>query len=436
MSVRSRMLRGLAGRRLAIVDGTTNWTDCALALRHLGPSAELVDGQALAAYERAFARFVGVRHAVSFASGRVGLYGLLRALGVQPGDEVLLQVPTHVVVANAIRYTGAHPRYVDCRLDSYNMDLDEAERRITPRTKALLLQHTFGIPAEIDAAVELAARHGIELIEDCVHSLGATYAGRQVGSFGRAAFFSTEETKTISSTMGGMVVTDDDELARSIRRFQQQCLQPSRWLTRRYLLKLVVYHALTQPRPYRLVRSLYEIAGRRNPLPRATNADERHGRRPARYEQRLSNAQAAVALRQLLRLGENLAHRRTIASGYAARLASFRMSIPVPPAQGDPAFVRYPVWVEDREAARRAVLPYATLGTWFTSVLEEAEDPALLEYEPGSCPRAESAAAHLVNLPTHQRVNENDVDAIMSALGWVAGAPGDEEPVQLEAETA
>jgi perosamine synthetase len=436
MSVRPRMSRGLVGRRLAIVDGTTTWTDCALALRFIGPSAKLVDGHALAEYERAFARFVGVRHAVSFASGRVGLYGLLRALEVQPGDEVLLQVPTHVVVANAIRYTGAHPSYVDCRLDNYNMDLAEAERRITPRTKVMLLQHTFGIPAEVDAAAELAARHGIELIEDCVHALGATYAGRQVGSFGRAAFFSTEETKTISSTMGGMIVTDDDELERSIRRFQQQCLRPSPWLTRRYLLKLVVYHVLTQPRLYRFVRLLYEVGGRRNPLPRATSRDETRGRRPVRYEQRLSNAQAAVAMRQLLRLGENLAHRRMITSDYAAQLASFGLRIPVPPAEADPAFVRYPVWVEDREAARRAVLPFAVLGTWFTSVLEEAEDPSLLEYEPGSCPRAESAAAHLVNLPTHQRVNANDVEAIVSALGRVARAGGDDQPVELKAGTA
>ena len=92
--------------------------------------------------------------------------------------------------------------------------------------------------------------------------------------------------------------------------------------------------------------------------------------------------------------------------------------------------------MDDREAARRAVLPSAVLGTWFTSVLEEAQDPSLLEYELGSCPRAESAASHLVNLPTHQRVNANDVEAIVSALGRVACAGGDDQAVELKAETA
>jgi perosamine synthetase len=422
------LARRLSRGRLAVLGGTTTWKDCVLALRLLGTNRRLVSGLELREYEMAFARQIGVRHAVSLASGRVGLYGVLLALGVKPGDEVLLQVPTHVVVANAIRYTGARPVYVDCSLDSYNIDLAEAERRITSRTKVLVLQHTFGVPAELDAAAELARGHGIELVEDCVHALGATYAGRQVGSFGRAAFFSTEETKTISSTMGGMVVTEEEELAAALRRFQDQCAWPSQWLTRRYLLKLVLYHVLTEPHLHRYARSLYEMSGRRNPLPSATSRDEMRGRRPAKYEQRLSNAQAAVALGQLLRLNENLTHRRAIANKYAAQFALSGIRTPKPPAQAVPAFVRYPVWVEDREAARRAVSPFAVLGTWFTSVIEEAEDPSFVEYERGSCPRAEAAAAHLVNLPTHQRVAANDVDEIVSALRQVEGCGGESGP--------
>ncbi len=127
---------------------------------------------------------------------------------------MLLQVPTHIVVSNAIRRTGAHPVYVDCRAGDWNLDLEDVERRVTPRTRALVLQHTFGIPADPDAAVRFAERHGLALIEDGVHALGATWHGQPVGSFGRAAFFSTEETKMISTTMGGMVVTP---MARSSR---------------------------------------------------------------------------------------------------------------------------------------------------------------------------------------------------------------------------
>src|SRR5438128_2335918 len=142
----------IAARRVALIGGTTTFADCLVALRYLADPFRLVEGSAIVEYEQAFAQHIGVRYAYSFCHGRVGFYGLLRGLGIGPGDEVLLQVPTNIVVANAIRFTGARPVYVDCRLDTYNMDLEQARQRTTPRTKALLLQHTFGLPADIDLA--------------------------------------------------------------------------------------------------------------------------------------------------------------------------------------------------------------------------------------------------------------------------------------------
>jgi perosamine synthetase len=411
----------MAARRLALLGGTTTLADCLVAIRYAGVGRRLIHGPAISAYEQAFARRIGVRHAYSFSTGRVGLYGLLRALRVQPGDEVLLQVPTHIVVANAIRFAGCRPVYVDCRLDSFNMDLELAERRITPRTRVLLLQHTFGVPADLDRALALATRHRLQVIEDCVHSLGATYGGKPVGSFGSAAFFSTEETKTISTTMGGMVVTDDSELADRLALFQAGCIWPSGWLIRRYLLKLVLYHFLTQPNVHRYARAIYESLGERHPLPRPTTAEEQRGVRPANYEQRLSNAQADLGLRQLRRLDANLGHRRSIANALDAWLSKHGLDTPQTPAGSVPALLRYPLWVDDRAAAIQAVRQQVVLGTWFTSVLEEAVSPAYGDYEMGSCPRAELAARHLINLPTHLRVHPGDVETIASTLASRAG---------------
>jgi dTDP-4-amino-4,6-dideoxygalactose transaminase len=389
-------------------------------LRYLTSPRSLVRGPAIAEYELAFARQLGVGYAYSFSAGRVGLYGLLRVLGVGPGDEVLLQVPTHIVVANAIRYVGARPIYVDCLPDTYNIDLDQAKQRITPRTKALVLQHTFGMPVDVDAALALAQQHGLKVIEDCVHALGATYRGRQVGTFGHAAFFSTEETKTISTTMGGMVVTDDSEVAAGIERFQASCAWPSVSLTARYVLKLLLYYLLIEPHVHWYTRAIYELVGQRHPLPRPTSDEELRGLRPPKYEQRLSNAQAALGLRQLRRLETNLAHRRAVAEAYAGLLAELGFQLPRVSAEAEPAFVRYPVWVQDRDAARRVVAPHAVVGTWFTSVLEEAVSPAHGQYEAGSCPRAEEAVRHLINLPTHPRVSVGDVKAITAALETLA----------------
>jgi dTDP-4-amino-4,6-dideoxygalactose transaminase len=403
-----------------LLAGTTGPSELALALRFLLDAPRMIEGSATEAYEREFARVVGVRHAYGFSAGRVGLYGVLRALGVGAGDEVLLQVPTHIVVANAIRYTGATPVYVDCGPATYNIDVGQAERRITRRTRALVLQHTFGIPADIEAVLALSRRHGIDVIEDCVHALGATYDGRQVGSFGRAAFFSTEETKTISTTMGGMVVTDDDDLAAKVLDFQRRCSPPPRGLTARYLLKLVAYHLLNAPTVHRYPRGLYELIGRRNPLPQATSTEELQGMRPVGYERRLSNAQAAIGLSQLHKLEANLAHRRAISEIYATRLAALGYDTVRPPQRAVAAYVRFPLRVADRAAAVSAARAHAVLGTWFTSVLEEATSPAAGGYEMGTCPRAETAARTLVNLPTHPRVTPRDAELIVSALGPAA----------------
>jgi perosamine synthetase len=390
--------------------------DVSTALGQLGVPRGLTDGPAIERFESAFAAQVGARHAVSFAAGRVGLYGILRCLGIGAGDEVLVPVPTHIVVANAVRYTGARPVYADCDLSTYNIDLEQAESRVTARTRALVVQHTFGIPVDMEHAVALADRHRLHLIEDCVHALGAEVAGRQVGTFGTAAFFSTEETKTISTTMGGIAIADDDELARLLRAFQRSCAPPSASQAARYLLKLVIYHGLTEPRAHVLARAAYEIGGSRHPLPRPTAASELRGERPAQYTTRLSNGQAAVGLRQLAGLASNLGHRRRIAARYQELLAPHGFRLPAPPPTASPAYVRYPVWVKDRTAVQRTMATRAVLGTWFTSVLEESVDPRYGDYLPGSCPRAEDAARHLVNLPTHGRVNDRDAAEIAARV--------------------
>jgi dTDP-4-amino-4,6-dideoxygalactose transaminase len=146
------------------------------------------------------------------------------------------------------------------------------------------------------------------------------------------------------------------------------------------------------------------------------------GERPRDYEKRFSNGQARLVRRQLHALGRNVAHRQDIVGIYESALEAAGAWRPHVHAHSSPAFVRYPVWTENREAALRAAHRQALLGTWFTSVLEECGDLARLGYIPGSCPRAELAAQHLVNLPTHYRVSEQAAMALVSVVR--AGAPG------------
>ena len=415
-------------KRLAQLGGTTTAGDAVhaarLALRRRG----VVEGPALEAYEASLAKATGAASAISFSAGRVGLYGILRGLAIGEGDEVIVPLPTHVVVTNAVRYTGATPVYADCRLTDFNVDPDAVGAAISPRTRALLVQHTFGVPADMEPLLALASEHGVALIEDCVHALGATWRGRAVGGIGLAGFFSTEETKVISTTMGGAVVTSDDGLAGYLRRFQDECPPPPAALARRRLAKLALYHVLTEPHLHVVTRPAYELFGGRNPLPVPTTPEELAGERPPRYEERLAAGQAELALRQLARLGENLAHRRAIATAYERALAPLGFAAPEVAADVEPAWVRYPVRVADRGTAVRALRRHTVPGTWFTSVQEEAIRPTINGYVAGTCPRAETAARELVNLPTHERVRLEDVEALAHALAGVDPAETRDNP--------
>jgi dTDP-4-amino-4,6-dideoxygalactose transaminase len=216
--------------------------------------------------------------------------------------------------------------------------------------------------------------------------------------------------------MGGIAVTDDGELADRLREFQQECSPPSAWLTTRYLAKLVSYHVLTEPHLLKCISPLYEALGRPYPVQRAVAVEESQGVRPPHYARRFSNAQARLGLAQLGRIDRELAHRESIAASYRARLQALGFDMPRSPAQARPAYVRFPVYVDDPQAAVKAAASHASLGRWFTTVLLDAIDPASAGYVPGSCPAAELLTQRLVNLPTHRRVSLRDVDAIVAAL--------------------
>ncbi len=403
-------------RHIPLLAGTATFSDFLYTLPRLAFPFNLVEGNSLEKYEKEFARITGSRYAVSFSAGRVGLYGLLLSYGIGKEDEVLLHVPSHIVVPNAIRYTGAVPVYADCNLNDYNIDIKKAEAKITPRTKALILQHTFGIPADIDAALKLAKKYNLIIIEDCVHSLGGTYREKQLGSFGNASFYSTEETKMISTTMGGIIVTDEEHIYDKMKLFRLQCEPPGFGLTYRYLLKFTLYYLLLHPNVHKYTRAIYEYFGNRLPLPRPTSYEELKGERPEKYLLRFSNVLSEIGLRQLCKLNANLQHRRETASLYLSLQRAKNLRRVKLPYDSKPSWVRYPVWVNNRDEANRRFKKYGVLGMWFSSVLEEAADPSNAGYISGACPNAENAALHLINLPTHPRVTKKDARLLFSLI--------------------
>lgn len=173
-------------------------------------------------FEHLVAAYIGTPHAIAVSSGTAGLHLCICALGIGKGDEVIVPSFTFIAAANAIRYEGAVPVFVDIEPATLNMDTARIEEAITPQTRAILVVHTFGCPADMDAILAVARRHRLLVIEDACEAIGAEYRGRKVGSFGDAAVFAFYPNKQITTGEGGIVVTRHDQAARDIRALRNQ----------------------------------------------------------------------------------------------------------------------------------------------------------------------------------------------------------------------
>lgn len=184
-------------------------------------------GQYIERFERAFAEFCGVQHALSCTNGTVALHLAMLALDIGPGDEVIIPTLTFVATANAVRYVGATPVFVDCEEQTWNLDPAQIESKITPRTRAIIVVHLYGHPVDMDAIQAIARRHRLPLVEDAAEATGATYRGRMVGSMGAISTFSFFGNKVISTGEGGMVTTNDPALAAKMHLLKEQGMDPN-----------------------------------------------------------------------------------------------------------------------------------------------------------------------------------------------------------------
>jgi perosamine synthetase len=354
---------------------------------------------------RAIGDLIGVpaAHVTLFWRGRVALYAILRALGIGPGDEVIVPAFTCVAVPNAVLYVGARPVYVDIDEAAYTVDPAAVAAAIGPLTRAVLAQNTFGLSADLDALVAAAQPSGAVVIDDCTHGLGGTYKGRWNGAAAPVAFYSTQWSKPISTGLGGIAVTTEPELAHAIAAIERSVGEPA--VRDRALLATMLFarERVATPRTLRAGRALYRAAGRAGLVPGSSSARELEGPvMPASFVAGMSEFQARLANRRLPALAATVQRRRAVAHRYSAWLAAHGRIPAHEPAFAGHAFLRYPLRVRERDsfiaaAARRGVL----LGDWFHSPLYPVSDG--LEswcYRRGQCPVAERVAAEIVNLPT------------------------------------
>jgi dTDP-4-amino-4,6-dideoxygalactose transaminase len=366
-------------------------------------------------YETAFAGAIAPdARAFSFWKGRVALYAILRALGIGPGDEVILPGFTCVVVPNAIRFAGAVPVYVDIASCEYNLDPARVQAAITPRTRAILVQHTFGIPGPIYECLDLARRHGLDVIEDSAHAFGSRLDGRPLGSFGRAAFFSTQWSKPYTTGLGGMAVTRDPELAAALRKVLDGFIPPPFAARFRLQFQYGIYQKFYSPRIYWQAQSMLQNFGRFGLFVSSSSDSELAGEMPADHAWRMPRAQQKAGLDKLTRFARALEHRRQLTAQYDQALQACGWPIPARP-QGA-SILRYPVLVENKaELLEKARRGQVELGSWFETPLH----PTPLSQHPRfgfdfhHNPNAAQMAARVVNLPMHEWVTPAEAERIV-----------------------
>jgi dTDP-4-amino-4,6-dideoxygalactose transaminase len=327
----------------------------------MGPQHEALEQEAAA--------YVGVGHALGVASGTDAVHLALRAVGVEPGDEVVTTAFTFVGTVEAILYIGAKPVYADIDPVTFNIDPASIEAVITPRTKAILPVHLFGLPADMDAIMDIADRHGLVVVEDAAQSIGARWRETMTGGIGLAGAFSFYPTKNLSAAGdAGLITTSSDEVAERVRSLRNHGSR------KRY------YHS--------------EVG----------------------YNSRLDEVQAAILRIKLRHVDAYNDARQRHARLYTECLADADVQTPAEPPHGSHAFHQYTILTQDREAVMARLKDAgASSGIYYPIPLHRQEF-CVDEYRDVSLPVTERVAEACLSLPMHPELTEEQVRRIAGAV--------------------
>jgi dTDP-4-amino-4,6-dideoxygalactose transaminase len=336
-------------------------------------SQQFILGNEGAALESEIAQLCGVAYGIGVASGTDALILSLRACGVQAGDEVLIPPFTFVATGSAVSASGAKPVFADIRPDTYNLDPSDLARRITPKTKAIIAVHLYGLSADMDPILKFARERNLHVIEDNAQSIAATYKGRKTGSLGDAACLSFYPTKNLGAYGdAGMIVTNSSELAARLRNLRNHG-QSSRYMSSE-----------------------------------------------AGWNSRLDEIQAAILRVKLRHLPEWQRARQSHAAAYSKLLLGIPgIAPPLIPENYEHAFHQYTIRVERRDALQQ-VLSLRNIGNavYYPVPLHLQPLYASLGYKPGDFPHAEHAAKEVISLPMYPELR---LDQLTRVAETVAG---------------
>ncbi len=336
-------------------------------------------------FERVFADYLGCRHAVVVSSCTTALHLAYIACGVGPGDEVIVPSYTFVATASAVVHAGGTPVFADIvGVDDLGIDPEHVERLITPRTRAVAAVHFGGYPAAVDVLAELCDRHGLALIEDVAHAPGATLGGRKAGTFGRAGAFSFFSNKVLLAGEGGLLATDDDEVAAVARSLRSHGMTSGTW--ERHIART----------------DTYDVTG-------------------LGFNYRLDEPRAALLLSRFRRLGDEIERRRGRVREYRRRLAGVsQISFPYRDEDlaNSSAYVM-PMLVdraEDRDDVRRALSERHGVQTSIFYPPVHRFSAYRARFPGASLPRTEDVARREITIPLYSHMTDDEQDQVIAAI--------------------
>ncbi len=365
---------------------------------------------------------------VTFWRGRVALYAILKALGIGRGDRVVVPGYTCFAVPSAVCFAGAEAVFADIEPSTFGVSLETITSALRARSgtsvKAIIIQHTYGIPAETPLIVSWARERGIATIEDCAHVWGSRYRDARgkwlpVGTLADASFFSSQWTKPISTGLGGWVDTNDPKLRSELQRFRSEgCVPASKGEIAVLAAQVGIRKVLSHPRIDGMLKKVYQALYSRGLLLGTSSKEELRGEIPYQYAKRMSSFQERL-LRRSLRDSRVVMHRRRLKAVYDAALEAAGLPVLRLPEGIDAVLLRYPVRVEHKvrvlaEAKRRGF----EIGDWYSHPIDRPESLSadVLGYQQGICPQGELAAHEVINLPMNFNVTEESAHHVVEFL--------------------
>ncbi len=336
-------------------------------------SGQLAHGPVVGEFERAFSEYLGVPYTVAVSNGTVALYLALKALGVGDGDEVIVPDFTFIATASMVVAAGAKPVFADIDLRTYTIDPEDVKKKISERTKAIIVVHLYGHPANMEELIDITREYNIYLIEDCAQSHGAEFKGAKTGTFGDVATFSFYATKNLTMGEGGAVVTKNKEIAEKVMLLRNHG-QVSRY-----------YHT---------------IIG---------------------WNFRLTSIQAALGLQQLRKLDKMNSRRREIANTYLEKLQDIAdIVLPAEMPWAKHVYHQFTIWVK-KSGLRSKLIEYLKSKGIQTAVHYPRPlhlQPALSEFSHKSdlCPNSTEASKHVLSLPMHPGLTDEEIHYVAKTV--------------------